>query len=260
MTADDLNAPLGQQPRKRRLSIPITTPQVMAGVLALFLGVFVVWAVVGDNPFGGEPMVVVPIDLHPGAGGEDRPKDRRRRKSSPSIPTLLDGRLRPPPRTKRQSPPAATKTVTIIDGKTGERQEVVIPAPANDAAARADAGPLDQKFLEMTPHGADSQNRRRRRAAGRRLRPAGEAAARQARRAADRAHRRRAWRQRQRHRRRHRQAAGSGDAGLHALWRDVAALAGARPRPRPRGPAAGADGAVRLSRTTIRARRRCSPR
>ena len=66
MSADDLNAPLGQQLRKRRLSIPITTSQVMAGVLALFLGVFVVWAMVGNNPFGGEPIVVVPINLHPG--------------------------------------------------------------------------------------------------------------------------------------------------------------------------------------------------
>src|ERR1700684_3584531 len=65
MTADDLNAPLGQQLRKRRIKIPITTSQVMAGVLTLFLGVFLVGAVVGNNPFGGEPIVVVPINLHP---------------------------------------------------------------------------------------------------------------------------------------------------------------------------------------------------
>jgi len=31
---------------------------------------------------------------------------------------------------------------------------VAIPAPANDAAAAPDAGPLDQKFLEMSAHGA----------------------------------------------------------------------------------------------------------
>ncbi len=79
MTADDLNAPLGQHRRKRRLSIPITTSQVMAAVLALFLGVFVVWAVVENNPFGGEPIVVVPINLHPGpaaktADGQAPPK------------------------------------------------------------------------------------------------------------------------------------------------------------------------------------------
>src|ERR1700734_343098 len=65
MTADDLNAPLGQHLRKRRLSIPITTSQAMAAVLTLFLGILVVGAVVKKNPSGGEPIVVVPINLHP---------------------------------------------------------------------------------------------------------------------------------------------------------------------------------------------------
>jgi hypothetical protein len=31
------------------------------------LGAFVAWAVIGDNPFGGEPMVTVPIDVHAAA-------------------------------------------------------------------------------------------------------------------------------------------------------------------------------------------------
>jgi polysaccharide deacetylase 2 family uncharacterized protein YibQ len=52
------------------------------------------------------------------------------------------------------SPPAATKTITIIDGKTGERKEVELPAAANDAAAAPEASPLDQKLLEMSAHGA----------------------------------------------------------------------------------------------------------
>ena len=64
MTADDLSAPLGQQPRKRRFKSPISISQVIAGALLLFLGVFAAWAIVGDNPFGGEPVVAVPIDLH----------------------------------------------------------------------------------------------------------------------------------------------------------------------------------------------------
>jgi polysaccharide deacetylase 2 family uncharacterized protein YibQ len=150
MSADDLNAPLGQHLRKRRLSIPITTSQVMAGVLALFLGVFVVWAVVGNNPFGGEPIVVVPINLHPGppaktADGQAPPKVVAVSPDAASSTQAAPGQT-------AAAPPAATKTITIIDGKTGERQEVVIPAPAGDAAP--DAGPLDQKFLEMSAHGA----------------------------------------------------------------------------------------------------------
>ena len=152
MSADDLNAPLGQHLRKRRLSIPITTSQVMAAVLTLFLGVFVVWAVVENNPFGGEPIVVVPINLHPGpaaktAEGQGPPKVVTVNPDAAAAVQTVPGQT--------TSPQAATKTVTIIDGKTGERKEVELPAPpANDAAAAPDAGPLDQKFLEMSAHGA----------------------------------------------------------------------------------------------------------
>jgi uncharacterized protein len=147
MTADDLNAPLGQQLRKRRLSIPITTSQVMAGVLALFLGVFVVWAVVGNNPFGGEPIVVVPISLHPGPPAKTA-------EGPPKVVAVNPDATVAPQAAPAQTaaPPAATKTITIIDGKTGERKEVAIPAPSNDPAP--DASPLDQKFLEMSAQGA----------------------------------------------------------------------------------------------------------
>ena len=58
--ADDLNAPLGQRP-KRRGTIRIPVPQIIAGTLALFFGVFVLWTAVRDDPFGGEPVAVVPI-------------------------------------------------------------------------------------------------------------------------------------------------------------------------------------------------------
>jgi uncharacterized protein len=151
MTADDLNAPLGQQLRKRRLSIPITTSQVMAGVLTLFLGVFMVWAVVGNNPFGGEPIIVVPISLHPGppaktSEGQGPPKVVAVNPDAAAAVQAAPGQT--------AAPPAATKTITIIDGKTGERKEVAIPAPANDAAAAPEASLLDQKFLEMSAQGA----------------------------------------------------------------------------------------------------------
>jgi polysaccharide deacetylase 2 family uncharacterized protein YibQ len=148
MTADDLSTPLGQQPAKRRVRLPVSLPQVMAGGLALFLGVFVAWAIVGDNPFGGEPMVAVPIDGHPAAVN----------KSSASAATeaaaagaqRYDG-----PAVSPSAPAGAaagTKTVTIIDGKTGARQQVVIPDSGNgpDPASGLSA---DQRFVELTPQG-----------------------------------------------------------------------------------------------------------
>ena len=57
------------------------------------------------------------------------------------------------PASPAPSAPPNTTTVTIIDGKTGEKQEVVVPAPANGPAP-VQAVPVDAKFVEMTPHGA----------------------------------------------------------------------------------------------------------
>jgi uncharacterized protein len=155
MTADDLNTPLGQSYRKRRFAIPINTSQVIAGVLALFLGVFVVWAMVGNNPFGGEPMAVAPIDPHSSVAakptdGQPQPKTITVNPEGPAPMQSAQGPAQAPP------PAAATKTITIIDGKTGERQEVTIPA--GDAAVPPSDAPapptVDQKFVEMSSHGA----------------------------------------------------------------------------------------------------------
>ena len=66
MAADDLSAPLGQN-RKPRRTIPITIPQAIVGALGLFAGIFVLWAAMADNPFGGEPMVIVRADLQAAA-------------------------------------------------------------------------------------------------------------------------------------------------------------------------------------------------
>jgi hypothetical protein len=155
MSADDLTAPLGQELKKRRRKLPITMSQALAGALALFFGVFVLWAALGDNPFGGEPMVVVPIDPHPGPAKTADDKAPPNVVVVPGIPGRYDG---PPPTPQpadhAAAPPAAaaTRTITIIDGKTGERQEVVIPAPTGDEGTPP-SGPLDQKFVELTPQG-----------------------------------------------------------------------------------------------------------
>jgi uncharacterized protein len=155
MTADDLNAPLGQHPRRRRLSVPITTSHVMAAVLAVFLGVFVTWAVVVNNPFGGEPIAVAPINVHPG------PATKAAEGQAPPKVVAVTPEAPPANQTApvQAAPSADTKTITIIDGQTGERREVTIAAPARDGAQTAnhdaapEAGPPDQKFAEMSAHG-----------------------------------------------------------------------------------------------------------
>ena len=141
MTGDDFDTPLGQHLKKRRrFRVPITAAQVIAGCLALFLGTFVVWAVLANNPFGGEPVAVGPINLHSGtpaksSEGQAPVKVVAANPDHNDSPTLVPAQ-----------PAGATKTITIIDGKTGARQELSIPATETPAE--------EQKFAEASPHGA----------------------------------------------------------------------------------------------------------
>ncbi len=151
MTVDDLSAPLGQQPAKRRRRLPVSVPQLIAGALALFFAVFVGWAIVDENPFGGEPMVAVPIDLHAVAA--------MKKSEAPATPEAVPGAQPPdngptimPAPPAQNSAAAGTKTVTIIDGKTGARQELAIP-DGEDGANPPKTPALDQAFVEMTPRG-----------------------------------------------------------------------------------------------------------
>ena len=69
MADDELSTPLGQNAKKkrRRFKLPIRVPHVIAGVLGLFVCACAVWALVVEDPLGGEPIAVV-------ATGFDAPK------------------------------------------------------------------------------------------------------------------------------------------------------------------------------------------
>jgi hypothetical protein len=49
------------------------------------------------------------------------------------------------------TPPPGSKTITIIDGSSGKRQDVIIPGKSSDNAPKA---PGDQRLMESTRHGA----------------------------------------------------------------------------------------------------------
>ena len=134
--ADELDTPLGQDTAKkqRRFRIPITVPQVIAGMLGLFIATFAVWALVVNDPLGGEPMVVAP---------SVPPKEKVAVVAAP-----------PPQAPSKPDAPAITmppaggnNTITIIDGSTGKRQEVPIAAPQGGRA------PPEQRLLEASRHG-----------------------------------------------------------------------------------------------------------
>jgi hypothetical protein len=159
MTADDLSTPLGQGQLKRRRKFPVSVPQVIAAALAIFLGVFAFWAVVVDNPLGGEPMVAAPIDLHAAIAPKksesvstSEPAGAGQGHDGGAAPVNGPLKLAGPPNTSAASAGANTKTVTIIDGNTGARQEVTIPATPSGAGG-AENSTSEQKFVEITSRG-----------------------------------------------------------------------------------------------------------
>ncbi|MGJ5048296.1 divergent polysaccharide deacetylase family protein [Bradyrhizobium oligotrophicum] len=151
-TADELSAPLGQteKRRRRRIRLPFTALQALAMLLGLFLVAFAGFAMFNDNPLGGEP--VARVAINEGA----KPADDKAAATKP------DGK--PDAKADHGAAPAARqeggerKTVTIIDGSSGARQEVAIGAGGETAepgsAAPASQMPgVDPRLLEKSRYG-----------------------------------------------------------------------------------------------------------
>ena len=147
MPSDDLNAPLGQDERKGRPKLPAAAPQILAGVLGLFGIVVVAWAIFVNDPLGGEPRAIVGtgslarIPAKPAGDGQQHSHhDGVAANKAPTVTVTV------PP----AAPPAGSKTITIIDGSSGKREDVVIPGKSGAVAPKL---PAEQPSLEMTRHG-----------------------------------------------------------------------------------------------------------
>jgi uncharacterized protein len=148
-TVDDLSAPLGQntERRKRRFRLPFTPMQTLATLLGLFLLTFIGFALYNDNPLGGEPVAHVAIGQKAEAGakndakGEDKAEHGAKEES----------------KQENKQATGEQKTITIIDGTSGKRQDVVIgggaPEKAESAAPPAMVTGIDQRLLEKTRYG-----------------------------------------------------------------------------------------------------------
>ncbi len=151
MAADDLSAPLGQhRTRKNRAAFAAAIPWAIAGLLSLFLIAFGGWAMIADDPLGGEPMALVHADLSAdntaAKASEDAnpaPTDNQGGSTRPSRHdgAAADGAPAP-------APLAGSKTVTIIDGTNGKRQDVVVPGSPDSRPAA-----LDERVSEPSRHG-----------------------------------------------------------------------------------------------------------
>jgi polysaccharide deacetylase 2 family uncharacterized protein YibQ len=146
-TADDLSAPLGQDMprRKRRLRLPFTAMQVLAVLLGLFLTAFAGFAIFNKDPLGGEPITRVAI-------GEPKPADE----TAATAPAASGHETKAVPK----QPAGGQKTVTIIDGSSGARHDVMIGS-GTDAGDKADSSSpapsamtgIDQRLLEKSRYG-----------------------------------------------------------------------------------------------------------
>jgi polysaccharide deacetylase 2 family uncharacterized protein YibQ len=145
-TADDLSTPLGQDKvrRKRSYRLPFTGAQVLGLLLGLFLVVFVGVAIFNDDPLGGEPIAHITLRQATPAGEK--------------IATAPPGASQPVAKSApKQAASPEQKTVTIIDGSSGARRDIVIPGDAPDKA-EADTAPalmagIDQRLLEKSRYG-----------------------------------------------------------------------------------------------------------
>jgi len=153
-TADDLSAPLGQTTRRRRRQFrpPFTGLQTLAVMLGLFLATFAGFAIFNDNPLGGEPIAHVALRQSAPSENKATPEPGHGTERSTEQGTEQGGKAAP-----RQSPAGEQKTVTIIDGSSGARHDVVIGDGTADKA-EASAAPavmagIDQRLLEKTRYG-----------------------------------------------------------------------------------------------------------
>jgi uncharacterized protein len=141
-TADDLSAPLGQETMrpKRRFRLPFTAFQALAVLLGLFLVVFAGFAIFNDNPLGGEPIAHIAL-----------------RQATPADTPATPSASEPVAKSAAKQPTAEQKTVTIIDGSSGARHDVLIAGEGADKA-EADAAPgmmagIDPRLLENSRYG-----------------------------------------------------------------------------------------------------------
>jgi uncharacterized protein len=161
---DDLTAPLGQsRAAGRRLAAPAALSRALALALGLGLALLVfVWVFVDGLPSGSEPTAVTPAPAPRKIRAETAPAPAPRQVQAETAPAPAPRRVQtettptPAPRQVQAETPVVQprpesdaanvvreptdaggrRTVTIIDGMSGRRQEVVIglPEPAPSAA------------------------------------------------------------------------------------------------------------------------------
>jgi polysaccharide deacetylase 2 family uncharacterized protein YibQ len=125
--ADDLDNPLGLGPQQPPSHMPVRVLGIAAGVLTVIVAFAAAWVMVIKDPLGGEPFAVADIG---------KPTDTA---AAPAKPKQVAGG------------PAPARTITVIDGKSGERKDVVV-RDVDDAPVGSTVN-LEAKVTERSRHG-----------------------------------------------------------------------------------------------------------
>ena len=143
MAADDLENPLGQHLEKKRGKaskrlLPAAACRSLGGALGFLAGVSIGGSAPAERR-GGEPFAIAPIQQ----GEASKPAS----KQPPSLAAQSTDNAKTAP---------GARTVTIIDGKSGARQEIVIRDADPDTAAAATnnaAINVDARLVDTSRHG-----------------------------------------------------------------------------------------------------------
>lgn len=159
MATDELNAPLGLTKHQRQIRLPPYAIPAAAGFLGAIIVTFAMWAMFNTDPLGGEPSGIAKVGVAADGSGtpEPRPAGAESASSHPSASPDREDHAKKPPEERPASgkpgsrPPeqasggGGEQVVTIIDGKSGARQEVRIPATGDSGIRGA-----DPQLIEMT--------------------------------------------------------------------------------------------------------------
>jgi hypothetical protein len=160
VATDDLNTPLGLNRSPARLRLSRLPMLIVAGLLGAILVAFAGWGLFGSDPFGSEPMAVVSVGATADGAATTKPAPSGAEpQGDPGAPARDAQKAplppeKPPPGASGPAGPAE-QVVTIIDGKSGARQEVRIPATAETAGAAGAGGPggAESQLIELTRNG-----------------------------------------------------------------------------------------------------------
>jgi hypothetical protein len=158
VATDDLFAPLGLDKKPARARLPSFLLPVTAGVLGVALASFVIWVILGHDPrAAGEPMAVAKVNLGAAAGTAEL----RSSETDPTPPEItgtiasaeeiaqLEAQERAKEKVLDQAAASREQIVTIIDGRSGARQEVKIPGPVDTTISPG----IDTALVEITRDG-----------------------------------------------------------------------------------------------------------